>query len=136
MPLFTKSAFNVIQIISSNLTRLHVSYFYVFCDLIYVVKSKTQLKISILQNSLFSKIRATSRSARNLISFANIALLVEDANEFSPYFKDRTHEVVLTNPDTYKVGDVIYTVKAYDNDGDIFEVENLSYKVIGPFKDQ
>jgi hypothetical protein len=63
-------------------------------------------------------------------------LLVEDANEFSPYFKEGTHEIVLTNPETYKVGDVIYTVKAYDNDGGIFEEENLSYKVIGPFKDQ
>ena len=80
-------------------------------------------------------VRATSRSARNLISFTNLTLHVQDSNEFSPYFNSSLQEIILNEPENYVIGDAIYKLKAYDIDGDGLG-HDLVYKVVGPFNDQ
>ena len=42
------------------------------------------------------------------------------------------------SPEKYRVGDVIYTLKAFDNDGGDLneEKQSLTYKILGPFKEQ
>ena len=61
---------------------------------------------------------------------------MSDFNEYGPYFKKPLHELILNHPEEYKVDQVIYTLKAYDDDGDASAEKKLSYKIIGPFRER
>ncbi len=85
------------------------------------------------KNFLQTKIKATSRSSKNLIRYANLTLLVSDHNEHAPVFERDLYTIVVNNPENYQTGDVLAKVTAYDSDassGDIY------YSIVGMSQDK
>jgi hypothetical protein len=88
----------------------------------------------IIYDLFLNQLRATSKSSKNLISYAKLNIFIKDYNEFTPIFQYPTYTTILNNPESFQKDEIILQVKAidFDNNGLI----DLSYSINGPHKDR